>query len=93
MRHARKTQITLPELGLIVGTRVILGGGIGLLLADRLGTSERRAVGWTLLTVGALTTIPLAFEVLGGRRLSDDERTERSRYAHGGEADTDLARH
>lgn len=65
----RETRITLPELGLIAGTRAALGAGLGLLLADRLPESQRRAVGWTLLLVGAVSTIPLAFEVLGGGRL------------------------
>jgi hypothetical protein len=66
----RETRVTLPELGLIAGTRVALGVGLGLLLADRLPEGSRRAVGWTLLLVGALSTIPLAMEVLGGSRLS-----------------------
>jgi len=66
----RETRITLPELALIAGTRAALGAGLGLLLADRLPEGQRRAVGWTLLLVGALSTIPLAFEVLGGRRLT-----------------------
>jgi len=29
---------------------------------------QRRAVGWTLLFVGAITTIPLAIRVLSNRR-------------------------
>ncbi len=58
--------LTLPELGLIAGTRAMAGVGIGLLLADRLNPDQRRAVGWTLLAVGALTTIPLAANVLLG---------------------------
>jgi hypothetical protein len=61
----RETPVTLPELGLVAGTRAALGAGIGLLLADRLTPEQRRAVGWTLFLFGALTTIPLAFEVLG----------------------------
>lgn len=61
----RETTITLPELGLVAGTRAAAGIGIGLLLADRLSLEQRKAVGWTLLLVGALTTIPLAMEVLG----------------------------
>lgn len=56
--------VSLPELGLIAGTRVALGAGIALLLADRMNEDQRRAVGWTLLAVGALTTAPLASEVL-----------------------------
>ena len=60
--------ITLPLLGLIAGTRVALGAGIALLLADRMTAEQRRAVGWTLTAVGALSTIPLAAQVLGGGR-------------------------
>ncbi len=63
----KETRITLPELGLVAGTRAALGVGIGFLLADRLSPEQRRAVGWTLVLIGALTTIPLAIEILGGR--------------------------
>ena len=70
----RETRISLPELGLVAGTRVALGAGLGLLLADRLLADQRKAVGWTLLLVGALSTIPLAFEFLGSQRLSARER-------------------
>ena len=70
----RETRVSLPELGLIAGTRVALGAGLGLLLADRLSEDQRRAAGWALLLIGALSTVPLAFEVLGGGRLSAPER-------------------
>jgi hypothetical protein len=66
----RETRITLPELVLVAGTRAALGAGLGVLLADRLAPDQRRAVGWTLFLVGALSTIPLAFEVFGGHGLS-----------------------
>jgi len=46
----------------------MLGAGLGLLLADRLPEDRRKAVGWTLLLVGAVTTVPLAFDVLGKSR-------------------------
>jgi hypothetical protein len=62
------TRITFPELALVACTRVALGAGLGLLLADRLPEGRRKAVGWTLLLVGAVTTVPLALEVLGGGR-------------------------
>jgi hypothetical protein len=66
----RETRVTLPELGLIAGTRVMLGIGAGFLLANWLAPDQRRAAGWALLIAGAASTIPLAFEVLGGGRLS-----------------------
>jgi len=65
----RERSITLPELSLIGGTRAALGAGLGLLLADRLDRDQRRAIGWTLLLIGIVTTIPLAMEVLGKRPL------------------------
>ena len=61
----KRTEIALPELGLIAGTRGLLGAGIGLLLADHISEKPRKAVGWTLLLIGALSTIPLAWLVLG----------------------------
>jgi hypothetical protein len=63
----KETRITIPELALVAGTRAALGAGVGLLLADCLTREQRRAVGWTLVLIGAATTIPIAFEVLGGR--------------------------
>lgn len=56
--------ITLPELGMIAGTRAALGAGIALLLGERLDRKPRRAVGWTLVAVGALSTFPLLAGVL-----------------------------
>jgi uncharacterized membrane protein YfcA len=67
----RETRLTLPKLALIAGTRAMLGAGLGLLLADRLPEAQRKAVGWTLVLVGALSTVPLAFEVLGAGRSAD----------------------
>jgi hypothetical protein len=66
----RETRISLPELALVAGTRAALGFGLGLLLADHWPEGQRRAIGWTLLLVGLVSTVPLAFEVLGGRRLA-----------------------
>ena len=65
----RARTVTLPELALIAGTRGMLGAGIGLLVAEKLTSEQRRAVGGTLLMVGLVTTVPLALEVFGrGRR-------------------------
>ena len=56
--------VTLPELSLIAGTRAMAGAGIALLVGDCLTAEKRKAVGWTLLAVGLITTIPLAIQVL-----------------------------
>lgn len=64
----KETRLTIPELGLVAGTRAALGGGIALLFADRLNRDQRKAVGWTLFLVGAITTIPLVMLALGKRR-------------------------
>lgn len=60
----KKAELTLPEIGMIAGTRGLLGAGVGLLLADRLNDDQRRAIGWTLLIIGAVSTIPLVMNVL-----------------------------
>ena len=65
MHELRERKVTLPELALIAGTRVALGAGIGFLLADKLSDEQRHAVGLSLLLFGAITTIPLAVQVLG----------------------------
>ena len=62
------TELRLPELGLLVGTRGLLGAGIGLLLADKLGDERRKGIGWTLVVIGVLTTAPLAMMVFDRRR-------------------------
>jgi uncharacterized membrane protein YfcA len=64
----KKAELTLPEIALIAGTRGMLGAGVGLLLADRLNDDQRKAIGWTLLAIGAISTIPLAIEVFSKRR-------------------------
>ena len=64
----KKAELTLPEIALIAGTRGMLGAGVGLLLADRLNDDQRKAIGWTLFIVGAISTIPLAIEVFSNRQ-------------------------
>ena len=60
----REVSVPLHELAFIAATRGIAGAGLGLLLADQLSPSTRRAVGWTLFGLGAATTVPLAVSVL-----------------------------
>ncbi len=64
----KRVEVSLPELALVASTRGMLGAGAALLLADRLDEDQRRAVGWTLFLVGAVSTIPLAIDVFSKRR-------------------------
>lgn len=66
----KTTTLTLPELILVAGTRVLLGAGIALLIADHLTSEQRRTAGIILTAVGALTTVPLALEVRGHMQLA-----------------------
>ena len=63
----RTTTLTFPELGLIAATRAMLGAGIALLVAHRLSDQQRETAGIILTAVGAITTVPLALEILGKR--------------------------
>ncbi|HSS29916.1 MAG TPA: hypothetical protein VLL06_02750 [Nitrospiraceae bacterium] len=69
-----KATMSVPELALIAGTRAILGVGLGLLLADRLNLDQRKAVGWTMFAIGAISTIPLGFEIFGERLQSGKDQ-------------------
>lgn len=62
-----KTEISLPVLGLVALTRGLLGAGIAFAVADRVQPAQRKAIGWTLVAVGAITTVPLLLEVFGNR--------------------------
>lgn len=65
MRHV---SLAVPELALIGATRAALGAGLAMLLGERLNREQRRAVGWTLLAVGVISTAPLAAHVIGQLR-------------------------
>ena len=59
--------VTVPEIAIVAATRGIGGVGAGLLLAGLLRPDTRRTLGWTLLAIGALTTIPIAMALFGKR--------------------------
>jgi hypothetical protein len=59
--------VTVPEIAIVAATRGVAGAGIGLLVADFLRRDTRRTLGWTLLAIGALTTIPIAMALFGKR--------------------------
>jgi hypothetical protein len=61
----KERKLKLSDLALIASTRGMLGAGIGLLLSGKLNKDQRRAAGWALVAVGALTTVPLVMNVFG----------------------------
>jgi hypothetical protein len=60
----RQVSLRIPEIGFIAGTRAALGAGVGLMLADRLNPRRRKKIGWVLLTIGAVTTVPLVVNLV-----------------------------
>jgi Na+-driven multidrug efflux pump len=62
----KRFNLPAPAFFFIVATRALLGAGVGLLVSHKLGRRQRKAVGKTLVAIGALTTIP-ALVVLFGR--------------------------
>ena len=56
--------LPIPLLGAIAATRGMLGMGAGLLLAQSLSDRRRTEVGWALVAVGVLSTLPLAAHVI-----------------------------
>ena len=63
----KRSDLTLPEVGLIASTRVMAGAGVGLLVADKLDEDKRKAIGWTLFLRGGASTIPLGMAVFSKR--------------------------
>lgn len=64
----RETTVPMPVIALVAMTRGMLGAGLALLLGDRLKPEQRRHLGWTLFVVGAVTTVPLAMNVVANSR-------------------------
>ena len=63
----KKVLLNLPTFGFVVGTRAMLGAGLGLLLSDRVPAHRRRHIALTLIGIGAATTVPALIAVLRGR--------------------------
>ena len=72
----KEVSLSIPRIAVIAGTRVAAGAGLGLLIADILQPKPRRALGWTLLAIGILSTPPLVANVLGKLRSSSDEPSD-----------------
>jgi hypothetical protein len=76
----KNVMLNLPAFGFIVGTRVALGFGIGLLVADRFSETRRRSVGAALVAIGTLATVPAAAfvsrTIRGSRRIRPASKVE-----------------
>ena len=56
----RDLNVSLPEVAFVAATRGVGGIGIGLLASSLLRDEHRKKLGFALLAVGVLTTIPIA---------------------------------
>lgn len=56
---------------MVASTRVALGAGIGILLSDRLNKDWRKGLGWTLLGIGLLSTVPIVINIVRKRPVPD----------------------
>jgi len=72
----REVPLTIPEVGMINITRFIIGTGAGLLLAGKLDNKARKAVGFALVTVGSLFSIPVGIAFMGKLRGSQGQIRE-----------------
>jgi hypothetical protein len=50
---------TTADVAWISGTRGLAGAGLGLLLAGRIGSGQRKGAGWALLAAAAVMSIPM----------------------------------
>lgn len=72
----RQATLPIPEIGAIAATRGMLAAGAMLLFADRIPEKRRKFIGWPLLAVGVLSTIPLAIDVI--RRVKQADGVEKA---------------
>jgi hypothetical protein len=63
----QNVKLSMPTLVSLAATRGMIGVGAGLLLAPKIDRKRRRAVGLTLLALGAASTIPIGLKVFGAR--------------------------
>ncbi len=64
----KEKTLRVTDVMLLVGTRVALGIGVGLLVATRLDDRARKAAGVALVAVGVLTTVPIALNLRASSR-------------------------
>ena len=55
----RNFEVSVPEVAFVAATRGMAGAGVGLLVSDLIPAQHRRTVGWTLIAIGLITTVPI----------------------------------
>ena len=55
--------LPMPLIGLVAGTRAMLGAGAALLFLNNIQRKKKKKLGWVLFLTGALSTIPLGYRV------------------------------
>jgi hypothetical protein len=53
-----KAAINLTDLGMVAGSRVAMGVGVGIALAGYLTPGQRKAIGLGLVALGVLSGVP-----------------------------------
>jgi len=69
----KSVKVSVPELGVLAATRGMIGFGAGLLTANILSRSKRKAIGLPLLVGGLLSTIPIAMHLFRGRGSTEEK--------------------
>jgi len=64
----KRFELNVPTFGFAVATRAMIGAGLGLLLSDRIARKRRRTIGFTLLGIGAASTVPIVRALIRGRK-------------------------
>lgn len=59
----KEKKLPVALIGLIASTRGMLGAGAALLFLSDMKRAKRRKLGWVLFLTGALSTIPLGYQV------------------------------
>jgi hypothetical protein len=71
----KKIELPVSKILFIAATRGLLGLGAGLLAGAKLRRRRRRRIALTLITIGALTTIPAAYMIFGSRDPAEKDKT------------------
>ena len=61
----RNVDVSIPEVAFVAMTRALAGVGVGMLAADLVRPEARKVIAWTLIGIGALTTLPIAATLIG----------------------------